>query len=197
MKNTTRIKLLKRLFDVIFASITLVIMLPVLLIVCILIKCSSKGPIFYLNKSIGLNGVPFQYYKFRTMYIDADSQKIIPSVSVVEDPRITTVGRFIRKTSIDELPILINVLRGEMSIVGPRPQFVLFVDHLSKEQQELLFSMKPGITGLSQIERYKKTLDFNDMVKIDLQYINNWSFYLDLKIIFFTVFMGFKGKNAF
>jgi len=197
MKNIVLKKLLKRIFDIIIAGITLVVMLPFLLIVFISIKLSDKGPIFYKNKRIGLNGKAFIYYKFRTMYLDADVQKIIPSMPIMKDHRITPIGKFIRKTSIDELPALFNVLKGDMSIVGPRPQFLLFVDRLSKEQQELLFSIKPGITGLSQIERYKKALDFNDMLKIDLWYINNWSFYLDLKIIFFTAFMDFKGKSAY
>jgi len=188
---------IKRIFDLIFVITLLILISPLIIIFALLIKITSPGPIFYTSKRVGLYGTPFNVYKFRTMFYDSDIKEIIPVNSINRDPRITPLGKFLRKTSVDELPAFFNVLKGDMSIVGPRSQFLSIKNFLSKEQQKILFSIKPGITGFSQTKRFDNNLNFKDMVKNDIWYVNNWSLLLDIRIIFKTLFMNINGRGGY
>ncbi len=189
----------KRAFDIMFSFLMCVLVLSWLYpIMWIIIKLESKGPAVFKQKREGLNGEEFVCYKFRSMRLNKQSDKVHASKN---DPRVTRSGSFIRKTSIDELPQFFNVLKGDMSVVGPRPH----VEALSKEYQEEVddylkrHAMKPGITGLAQVSGYrgevKKRADIKNRVRMDIFYIENWSFLLDVKIIFMTVLNIFKGEE--
>jgi lipopolysaccharide/colanic/teichoic acid biosynthesis glycosyltransferase len=189
----------KRLFDLFFSVLGLVILSPVFLIAGILIKLDSPGPVFYRGVRVGLNGKLFKIYKFRTMVVNADS--IGGSSTPEDDPRITRVGRFLRRYKIDELPQLVNVLKGEMSFVGPRPQVKWAVD-LYSEEERLVLTVKPGITDYAslnfpnegEILRGSINPDKDYMEKIhpekmrlSLEYVRNRSLWVDIKIIFKTL----------
>jgi len=197
----------KRLVDLIGATIGLLIFLPIMCIIAIMIKITSSGPIFFKQKRIGYRGQPFSFIKFRTMYPNCDSKnhqeyvkkyinrkhdeinngsKDKPVYKMKNDPRITPVGKFIRKTSLDELPQLWNVIRGEMSLVGPRPPISYEVNEYKPWHYRRLMEMKPGITGLWQVSGRNNTT-FDEMVRLDLEYARNWSLLLDTKIICKTV----------
>lgn len=187
--------MLKRLFDVAVTIIALPFVLPLFVLVAIAIKLDSQGPVFYVQERVGLRKHTFNMYKFRSMHVNAEEKlKEIehlneaegPIFKIKNDPRVTTVGRFIRKTSIDELPQLFNVLRGEMSLVGPRPMSVRDVDLFDKGIQRKRFSVKPGITCIWQISG-RSDLPFTKWLELDLQYIDSWSFALDLKILAKTI----------
>jgi lipopolysaccharide/colanic/teichoic acid biosynthesis glycosyltransferase len=163
-------QIIKRLFDVIVSVLILFFMLPVILIISVVIKLDSHGPIIYSSKRIGQFGVPFDRYIFRTIYADN---------------KITYIGKFLRKTSFDELPALYNVLVGEMSLIGPRPRLPIhLINGLDFEKQILL--VKPGITGLSQI-RIASILSYQEIIFLDLDYVKKWSLLLDAKIFFKTI----------
>jgi len=189
----------KRLFDIVATIIGGILLLPIILPIAIWIKISSKGPLFYVQKRVGVNFKEFNLYKFRSMVVDAD--KIGPSVTSGDDPRITKVGAIIRKTKIDELPQLLNVLKGDMSLVGPRPEVMKFVEQKKDEYKKVL-SVKPGITDNAAIEfrdeetimeQYKdKEEAYIDIVlpkKIELyyKYIDNISLMGDIKLILRTL----------
>jgi len=189
----------KRVFDVVATTIGAVLLLPLIVLVVVWIKLSSEGPLFYIQKRVGKNFKEFDLYKFRSMVVNAD--KVGPSVTSGDDPRITKVGKIIRKTKIDELPQLLNVLKGDMSLVGPRPEVMKFVKE-KKEQYKRVLSVKPGITDNAAIEfrdeetimqQYKdKEKAYIDIVlpqKIDLynQYIDNIGFINDIKLILKTL----------
>lgn len=185
---------LKRMFDIIVTLLGMPLVLPIMAITAILIKLDSPGPIFFVQQRVGLRKHLFPMFKFRSMHVDAEAEleKIEhlneaegPIFKITNDPRITRVGRFIRKTSIDELPQLFNVLRGEMSLVGPRPMSIRDVDRFDKGIQRKRFSVKPGITCLWQISG-RSNLPFDKWLELDLRYIENWSFTLDLKILLKT-----------
>jgi len=192
--------LLKRLFDIVVSSIGLALSAPIILLVAIPLKLESKGPLFFSQIRIGLNGRPFRIYKLRSMYIDAEQRKqeLMSKnemnglmFKIEQDPRITKVGRFIRKTSIDELPQLFNVLTGDMSLIGPRPPLTdEFNQYLARYKRRL--SMRPGITGLWQVSGRNRVIDFEDVVRLDLEYIDNWSIGLDVKIFFKTIWVVLK-----
>lgn len=196
---------LKRLFDFVASFFTLIILLPLFLVIGILIRLTSKGPIFYVQKRGGFRGRKFNLYKFRSMIVEADKLKdallekneVKDGVifKIKDDPRITSVGRFLRKYSLDEIPQLFNVLRGDMSIVGPRPFLVNEVNQFDYTHMPRL-NIRPGITGLAQV-RGRSDLSFYRWVKWDIWYINNWSFGLDLKILMWTVPVVLKGKGAY
>lgn len=196
---------LKRLFDFVASFFALIILLPLFLVVGILIKFTSKGSVFYAQKRGGFRGRKFNLYKFRSMIAEADKLKdtllerneVKDGVifKIKDDPRITPVGRFLRRYSLDELPQLFNVLRGDMSIVGPRPFLVNEVDKFDYTHMPRL-NIRPGITGLAQV-RGRSDLSFYRWVKWDIWYINNWSFGLDLKILMWTVPVVLKGKGAY
>ncbi|MGG7141939.1 sugar transferase [Clostridium nigeriense] len=196
-------KFLKRLLDLICSLLGLIVLSPVLLIVAILIKLESRGPVVFSQKRVGLNGNEFKMYKFRSMVVNAEKLKAKlvkqnemsgPMFKMKDDPRVTKVGRFIRKTSIDELPQLINVLKGDMSLVGPRPSLPKEVENFESWMLDRL-SVKPGLTCYWQVSG-RNNIDFEDWMKLDLQYVEDRSFLLDLKLIFKTFFVLFGDKNA-
>jgi exopolysaccharide biosynthesis polyprenyl glycosylphosphotransferase len=190
-------KLFKRVFDVIFSLVILMLTLPVSILVSILIKLSSKGPVFYLQQRVGRNNRLFNMIKFRSMKLDAEEYG--PEWAGEKDPRITWIGRIIRKIYFDEIPQLYNVLKNEMSIVGPRPERPYFVDILKKEIPYYYkrLSVKPGITGWAQIKhKYDSSLDdVREKLKYDFYYIENMSLKLDFKIMVntFLVIVFMKG----
>lgn len=206
IRNTPLIgwkRFLKRIIDIIVSIILLVILSPLFLIIAILIKTDSKGPIFVKLERVGYDGKKFLMYKFRSMIKDAHKLKKTllkynerkgPLFKMKNDPRITKIGRYLRKYSIDELPQLLNVLKGEMSLVGPRPHEPEEVLKYQEYQKELL-SIKPGITGLAQISG-RSELAFEQEAMLDLYYIENWSILLDFFILFKTIKVVLKRESA-
>jgi exopolysaccharide biosynthesis polyprenyl glycosylphosphotransferase len=193
-------KKVKRIMDLLFSFIIIVLTLPATLATAIAIKLNSKGPIFYKQERSGLKGKVFNIYKFRSMYQDAES-RTGPIWSTKNDPRITSVGRFIRKVRIDEIPQMINIFKGEMSLVGPRPERPFFVEQLSKDipLYKRRLTLRPGLTGWAQVKhKYDENVeDVKIKLRYDLFYIENISIRLDLKIIFRTVFVVLFGKGHF
>lgn len=195
----------KRLFDLIVSTVGLLILAPFFLLIGLIIRLTSAGPVFYLQQRVGKDGVLFRLFKFRTMRINADKAA---AITIGErDSRITSVGYWLRKFKIDELPQLINVWKGEMSLVGPRPEVKKFVDLYSDQQREVL-TAKPGITDFASIEfrNENKLLEGKEdpidfyireimpvKLALNLKYIRSQSFWLDIRIIFQTVFSIFKG----
>jgi len=195
---------LKRAADIILSLFGIIIISPILLIVALLIKLDSKGPVFIHQKRIGKNGAPFHMHKFRSMVNNAEELKEQlekyneadgPAFKMKNDPRITRVGRFIRKFSIDELPQLFNVLKGEMSLIGPRPPLPNEVEQYSDFQWRRL-DIRPGITGLWQVSG-RSDITFDEWVKLDLYYIEKWSISLELKILIKTIPVVLKGEGAY
>lgn len=193
-------KKLKRVMDIVLSLVLLVLALPVLVITSVLIKLNSKGPVFYRQERSGLNGKVFRILKFRTMYIDAEKHTG-PIWSTKDDPRITSVGKYIRKFRLDEIPQAYNVLKGDMSFVGPRPERPFFVEKLSHDipLYKRRLKVRPGITGWAQVKhKYDETIeDVKVKLRYDLFYIENMSLRLDFKIIFKTVFVVFFGKGHY
>jgi len=196
--------LIKRLFDFFSSIIAILILSPVFLITAIIIKASSKGPIFFRQKRCSLSGRRFTLYKFRTMVVDAESklEELLaynemqgPVFKMENDPRLTKAGKFLRKFSIDELPQFWNVFRGDMSLVGPRPSLPAEVDKYEPWQRRRL-SMRPGITCLWQARGRNKINDFNEWMELDLEYIDNWSLWFDFKILLKTVPVVLFGIGA-
>ncbi len=191
-------KFLKRSFDVFISILLLFLTLPITLITAAVIKLESKGPIFFKQERVGKDGVQFFMYKFRSMVQNAE-QVTGPTWAQKGDPRITAVGRFIRKYRIDEIPQFINVLKGEMAAIGPRPERQFFIDKLKNEVPfyERRLRVKPGITGLAQVKhKYDTSIDdVYEKVKYDLYYIENMSFRMDVTILFHTVFTLLGGKG--
>jgi len=188
----------KRGMDIITSFLILVVGIPIWLLVAIGVKISSRGPAIYSQGRMGRNGIPFKIYKFRSMAMDAEKDG--PQWAQKNDPRVTTFGKFIRKVHLDEVPQFWNVLKGDMSLVGPRPEREYFVDKLSKEipYYRRRLKVRPGITGLFQAMVYKYDENLDDVrnkLKYDLMYIESMSFRLDLKIIFRTSYMMFRGKG--
>ncbi|MEN3044535.1 MAG: undecaprenyl-phosphate glucose phosphotransferase [Candidatus Hydrothermales bacterium] len=188
----------KRSFDIIFSLLFLIIFSPLFILSAILIKLTSKGPVFYKQDRVGKDGKIFKLYKFRTMYEGADKEKE-PKFTTPSDPRVTKVGRILRKFSIDEFPQFINVLKGEMSIVGPRPERPYFVEKFKKEipRYDERHRVKGGITGWAQVHGWRGDTSIEERLRYDLYYIDNYSFLLDLKIILKTVAIFFSQKNAY
>jgi len=185
---------IKRVSDVIISTIALVVLLPVVLLVAIAVKLDSRGPIFFHSVRIGKKGVPFTCYKFRTMVDDAEKlKKSLEHLNerdgvlfkIIDDPRITRLGKFLRKFSLDELPQFWNVLKGEMSLVGPRPPLQDEYDHYASEHFRRL-DVAPGLTGLWQVKA-RQSPSFEDYINYDLKYIKNWNLWLDLKLIIQTI----------
>lgn len=184
----------KRLLDRIAALVLLVISSPVLIAACIAIRFESSGSPIYRQRRIGKDGVPFDLYKLRTMVSGAEGMGT--GLAVDEgDPRITRVGGFLRRFSLDELPNLINVLRGEMSLVGPRPTVRAQVEQYSERQRKRL-TVEPGITGWAQI-RGRAALPWHDRIELDLWYVEHWSLRLDLRILVATVGLLLSGKGLY
>jgi exopolysaccharide biosynthesis polyprenyl glycosylphosphotransferase len=207
-------RMLKRAFDIVVTLPIVILLSPLMALVAILVKVESPGPAIFKQERIGENGVPFTFYKFRSMRCDADPEvhrahvkRLIEenielcssgegngSLKMEDDPRITRVGRFIRKTSIDELPQFFNVLKGDMSMVGPRPPIPYEVD-VYKEWHRRRFEAPPGITGWWQV-RGRNQVSFDEMVRMDIYYVEHQSFWLDLKILFMTPWAVISGRGA-
>ncbi len=192
----------KRVFDVLVTLLAIAILSPILIAVALAVILSSRGPVIFTQRRVGQNGIPFQFYKFRTMYHRNDdtihraySERLIngwashggghPAFKMTHDPRITPLGRFLRKSSLDELPQLFNVLKGDMSLVGPRPPIEYEVEYYQDWHKQRL-QAKPGITGLWQVSG-RSQVPFDEMVMLDIHYMEHWSFMLDLKILLRTV----------
>jgi exopolysaccharide biosynthesis polyprenyl glycosylphosphotransferase len=195
----------KQLMDFLGASALLLLLSPVLLGIAAAIRYSSPGPVLFRQKRSGINGTPFTIYKFRTMITNAEQfkQELAamnemsgPVFKVTNDPRITPIGKFLRKYSLDELPQLFNVLRGEMSLVGPRPLPVDEVRRFDNLAHRRRLSVKPGLTCLWQISGRNEIKDFKDWVRLDLEYIDNWSIWLDLRILLQTIPVVLRGTGA-
>ena len=187
----------KRIIDIFASIIAMLLLLPVYLILAILVRTSSKGPIFFTQERIGLNRQPFKIIKFRTMYVG--SEKNGPQLSSSNDSRITKIGKFLRKTRLDEFPQFWNVLKGEMSLVGPRPERQFYIDQISKQDPQYLYlhKVRPGITSWGQVKfGYAENVEqMVQRMKYDLLYIRNMSIALDIKIMFYTVAIIFRGKG--
>jgi exopolysaccharide biosynthesis polyprenyl glycosylphosphotransferase len=195
---------IKRLMDILISGLLLIIFSPLFLIIVILVKITSKGPIFYEWNVVGLNKKPFTSWKFRTMVPDADKMKTDlkiynimkgPVFKIKNDPRITKIGKFLRKYSLDELPQLWSVLKGDMSLVGPRPAGPEELERYESWHRRKL-SIRPGITCLWQVSGRNEIEDFDEWVKLDVRYIENWSIWLDLKIILKTIPAVFRGTGV-
>lgn len=181
----------------------LVLLLPLLLVLAVLVKLTSPGPALYRWKVVGRYGSPFVSYKFRSMVGDADERKPQllgqnemsgPVFKLTHDPRVTPLGRWMRRYSLDELPQLYSVLRGDMSLVGPRPPLVTEYERFTDFQKQKL-AVKPGMTCLWQVSGRNRVRDFDDWVRLDVEYIRNWSLWLDLKILARTAIEVFRGSG--
>ena len=188
----------KRAMDIVGAIVAIIIFSPVMLVTAVLVKITSKGPLIYKQERVGLHNQTFQMYKFRSMEVQsAKSEK--RAWTVRDDPRVTKVGRVIRKTSIDELPQLFNILKGDMSLVGPRPERPFFVEKFREEIPRYMVKhqVRPGLTGWAQVNGYRGDTSIKKRIEYDLYYIENWTMGLDIKILFLTFFKGFVNKNAY
>jgi undecaprenyl phosphate N,N'-diacetylbacillosamine 1-phosphate transferase len=174
---------IKRMIDIVFSIVGLTVLSPVLIMIALLIKFDSEGPIIFIQKRAGREGKLFEICKFRTMVIDAE-KKGAGVIVQKNDTRITRVGQFLRHTSLDELPQLINVIKGEMSLIGPRPTLPYQVERYDEQQRGRL-QVRPGVTGWAQVNG-RNTLTWPEKIELDLWYIDHWSLWLDLKIIFLT-----------
>ena len=188
----------KRAVDIIGSALGLLILSPLLLVLAILVKTGSKGPIIFKQERVGLHNKTFQMYKFRSMEVQTEEVEK-EGWTVKDDPRVTSVGRVMRKTSMDELPQLWNILRGDMSIVGPRPERPQFVERFKEEIPRYMIKhqVRPGLTGWAQVNGYRGDTSIRRRIECDLYYIENWSMVLDIKIIFMTLFKGLVNENAY
>ena len=188
----------KRAIDLVGSLFGIVLLSPVMLLVALVVKCSSQGPVIFKQERVGLHNKPFYMYKFRTMELQKPSQEK-KAWTVKDDPRVTKVGKVLRKTSLDELPQFFNILAGEMSLVGPRPERPLFVEKFKEEIPRYMIKhqVRPGLTGWAQINGYRGDTSIRKRVEYDIFYIENWTMSLDIKIMFLTIFKGFINKNAY
>lgn len=179
-------KIFKRLFDITISMIGLIITSPILLITAIAIKLESSGPIIFKQERLGLNGKVFKIYKFRSMYQGAEKGGVYEKKG---DPRVTKVGKFIRKTSIDELPQFVNILKGEMSLIGPRPALTYHPWSYNEytEEQKRMFHVRPGVTGWAQVNG-RKEVEWPRRIELNVEYVDKMSLYFDLMIFFKTIF---------
>ena len=197
--------MLKRSFDIVFSALALVLLFPLFLVVAILIKATSRGPIFFVQTRVGRFGRHFAFYKFRSMYLDAEKRKAELMAQnqsadgvifkMKKDPRVTPIGRFIRRTSIDELPQFLNVFFGDMSLVGPRPPVPSEVQQYTLEERKRL-NVKPGLTCLWQISG-RSDIPFKQQVRLDQEYIRSWNLAHDLMILLRTIPAILSGKGAY
>jgi exopolysaccharide biosynthesis polyprenyl glycosylphosphotransferase len=196
----------KRAMDVVFSGAALIVLSPLLALAAIAIKLDSRGPVFFSQVRAGRKGTEFRLIKFRSMYRDAEERKKLfeeqneagdgVMFKIKEDPRITRVGHFLRRTSIDELPQLLNVLRGEMSLVGPRPLIPEESQHAARTWHARRLDLRPGITGLWQVSG-RSDLPFQEMVRFDYQYVSGWSLARDIEILLATVPVVLSGRGAY
>lgn len=189
---------MKRTMDIAGALCAIILFSPVMLFSAIMIKITSPGPLIFKQERVGLHNHTFMMYKFRSMDVQAPEQEK-SKWTVKNDPRVTNFGKFMRKTSIDELPQLFNVLKGEMSLVGPRPERPFFVEKFKEEIPRYMIKhqVRPGMTGWAQVNGYRGNTSIKKRIEYDLYYIENWTLGLDVKILFLTIFKGFINKNAY
>ena len=187
---------IKRFFDIILSAIGIVVLSPLLLILAIVVRCSSKGPVIFKQERIGLHNKSFRIYKFRTMRVQEASEEK-KGWTTKDDPRVTKSGKLMRRFNLDELPQLFNILKGDMSIVGPRPERPQFVEQFKEEIPRYMIKhqVRPGLTGWAQVSGFRGDTSIHKRISYDLYYIENWSLGFDLKIMFLTIFKGFK--NAY
>ncbi|WIF96095.1 undecaprenyl-phosphate glucose phosphotransferase [Caminicella sporogenes] len=191
-------KLIKRAMDIILSIIGIIITSPIMLFTAIMIKITSPGPIIFKQIRVGLHRRQFEMYKFRSMKVQKENEEKT-QWTTKNDPRKTKFGSFIRKTSIDELPQLFNVLKGDMSLIGPRPERPYFVERFREEIPKYMIKhhVRPGITGWAQVNGWRGDTSIRMRIEYDIYYIENWSIWFDIKILFLTVFKGFVNKNAY
>lgn len=189
--------LVKRVFDVLLASAMLLIALPLMALIALLIKITSRGPILYCQKRVSFDGSEFTIVKFRTMYSDSEVKG--PGWTVEGDARVTPLGRFLRRWSLDELPQIFNVLRGDMSIVGPRPERPVFIEEFRKHVPRYMLRHKvpAGMTGWAQVNGWRGDTSIDKRIEFDLYYIENWSLLLDVRIVWMTLLRGWRDRNAY
>jgi Undecaprenyl-phosphate glucose phosphotransferase len=189
---------MKRLVDIVVALVGVIVSSPVMIVAAIGIACTSRGPIIFRQERIGLHNKPFKMYKFRTMYVQKPSQEK-QAWTTKDDPRVTKIGKFLRRTSIDELPQLFNILKGDMSVVGPRPERPQFVEKFKEEIPRYMVKhqVRPGLTGWAQINGYRGDTSIKKRIEYDIFYIENWTMSFDIKIMILTLFKGLINKNAY
>lgn len=190
--------LMKRAVDIFGSLVGIILFAPIMLIIAILIKLTSRGPIIFSQERVGLHNKAFKMYKFRSMEVEAP-QKEAKKWTTRNDPRVTGIGKFIRKTSLDELPQFFNIFIGNMSLVGPRPERPFYVEKFRDEIPHYMIKhqVRPGLTGWAQVNGYRGDTSIQKRIEHDLYYIENWSIGFDFKILFLTVFKGFINKNAY
>jgi Undecaprenyl-phosphate glucose phosphotransferase len=190
--------MIKRVMDILGAMVAIIVFSPVMLLTALFIKTTSKGPLIYSQERVGLHKRSFHMYKFRSMVVQSPSEEK-NKWTTPHDIRVTPIGRFIRKTSIDEMPQFFNVLRGDMSLVGPRPERPVFVEKFKEEIPRYMIKhqVRPGITGWAQVNGYRGDTSITKRIEHDLYYIENWTLGFDIKILFLTIFKGFINKNAY
>ncbi|MCR4738665.1 MAG: undecaprenyl-phosphate glucose phosphotransferase [Lachnospiraceae bacterium] len=188
----------KRIVDIVGSIFAILILSPVMLVISILVKTTSKGPVLFKQERVGLHNRPFMMYKFRTMYVQ-DEQEEQEGWTTKDDPRVTKVGRVLRRTSLDELPQFFNIIAGKMSIVGPRPERPNFVEQFTEEipRYNIKHQVRPGLTGWAQINGLRGDTSIEKRIEYDLYYIENWTMGFDFKIMFLTLFRGFVNENAY
>lgn len=191
-------KFIKRVIDIFGSVVGIILTSPIMLVTAIAVKTTSKGPIIYKQERVGMHNKKFMMYKFRSMKVQSESSER-KAWTTRDDPRVTKVGRFIRKTSIDELPQLFNILKGDMSLVGPRPERPQYVERFKEEIPRYMVKhqVRPGLTGWAQINGFRGDTSIYKRIEYDLYYIENWTIWMDFKIIFLTFFVGFVNKNAY
>lgn len=190
--------LIKRCMDVIGSIVCIILFSPLMLLSAFLVKATSRGPLIFKQERVGLHNKPFKMYKFRTMYVQTEKEER-QGWTTKNDPRITKCGAFLRRTSLDEFPQLFNVLKGDMSLVGPRPERPQYVEKFREEIPRYMIKhqVRPGMTGWAQVNGYRGDTSIRKRIEHDLYYIENWTLGLDFKILFLTVFKGFINKNAY
>ena len=190
--------MIKRIMDICGSIIGIIVASPIMLVLCALIKLTSPGPLIYRQERVGLHNQTFWMYKFRSMEIQPEAEEK-KAWTVKNDPRVTAIGRFMRRTSLDELPQLFNIFKGDMSLVGPRPERPFFVEKFREEIPRYMVKhqVRPGLTGWAQVNGYRGDTSIRKRIECDLYYIENWTVGLDIKIMFMTIFKGFINKNAY
>lgn len=191
-------RFVKRAVDIFGALVAIILFSPTMIVVSIIIKMTDSGPLIYKQERVGLKNEPFNMYKFRSMVVQKEADEK-SKWTVKDDPRVTPIGRFMRKTSIDELPQLFNILKGDMSLVGPRPERPQFVEKFKEEIPRYMIKhqVRPGLTGWAQVNGYRGDTSIRKRIEYDLYYIENWTLGFDFKIILLTFFKGFINKNAY